>query len=173
MRMNKITATNIFSGHRSKLKLISNFVLIVLYGLPATLARASELDSEENTDVRAGAAFDAGLNVDNLLQVLIALISVICIIFILSILVKKFNILPGASSGIIKIVAGISLSGKDRLLLIQVGDEQILVSASPGSISKIHELSTVVKPELISASQNPKSGNFSSLLNSVISRPRP
>ena len=32
----------------------------------------------------------------------------------------------------IRIVGGLALSNKDRLLLIQVGDEQLLISASPG-----------------------------------------
>lgn len=157
--------TNLFYRLRAGLRFMFGAVVAIAFGLKVS---AAELGSAAVED----AGFDAGLNVDSLIQVLIALISVICIIFILSVLLKKFNILPGTSSGLIKIVAGISLSNKDRLLLIQVGDEQILVSATPGGINKIHELSTAVEPEVVSSEQNPKSGNFSNLLNSVISRPR-
>lgn len=166
------TSNNIFNKLQSILKPVIKLASIILCGFSAFFARAAELDTEVSGDAGAGAGVGTGINVDSLLQVLIALILVICIIFILSILAKKFNILPGTSSGLIKIIAGIPLSGKDRLLLIQVGDEQILVSASPGSINKIHELSSLVEPEAVSSTQDPKAGSFSKLLNSVISRPR-
>lgn len=166
--MNNMTS-NLFCRLRTGLRFMFGAVVAIAFGLKVS---AAEFGSAAVEDAGVGVGFDSGLNVDSLIQVLIALISVICIIFVLSVLLKKFNILPGTSSGLIKIVAGISLSNKDRLLLIQVGDEQILVSATPGSINKIHELSTVVEPEVVSSEQNSKSGNFSNLLNSVISRPR-
>ena len=163
---------NFLNKLRLILKLIFKLSLSVIFSLSISVSRAAELSEEISADGSSAVRIDSGLNVDSLLQVLIALISVICIIFILSVLVKKFNILPGGSSGLIKIISGISLTSKDRLLLIQVGDEQILVSASPAGINKIHELKTVVESEAISSVENPKAGNFSSLLNSVISRPR-
>lgn len=165
-------ANNLGNRLRVKLQLMFEIIVAAAFGLSVFSASAAEFASQAAEDAGVGVGFDSGFDVDSLIQVLIALISVICIIFVLSILLKKFNILPSASSGLIKIVAGISLSSKDRLLLIQVGEEQILVSASPGSINKIHKLSAIVEPEVMSSEQSSKSANFSSLLNSVVSRSR-
>lgn len=173
MQLNNIVNMKASNKLRFILGLISRLGLSAIFALSASFSGAAELDAELSADRGVAVGVDSGLNVDSLLQVLIALISVICIIFILSVLVKKFNILPGGSSGLIKIISGISLTSKDRLLLIQVGDEQILVSTSPSGINKIHELGTAVVPEAISSVENHKAGSFSSLLNSVISRPRP
>jgi len=172
MQADKTASNSIFNKIQLSLKLIPKVGLAVLFFLTAFLASAAESSEELGGESGPGAGFDAGLNVDSLLQVLIALISVVFIIFALSVLLKKFNMLPGASAGLIKIVGGISLGSKERLLLIQVGDEQILISASSGRINKIHELTTILDPEAASAVKSPTSSNFSSLLNSMTSRMR-
>jgi len=140
--------------------------LISLSAIPATAAERSE-------NVATAMRFDAGLNAGNLIQILVALFSVVLIIFALSIVLKKFNIFPGTSSGAIRVIAGISLGSKDRLLLIQIGDEQILLSAGPGNINKIHKLTTPVEANLKSSSEKARGNSFSSLLRSVSSRSRP
>lgn len=115
-------------------------------------------------------SFESSMNFDGLLQVLTALISVIVIIFVLSIVLRKFNMVPGANSGIIKIVSGLALNNKDRLLLVQVGDEQVLLSVSPGNISKLHKLAKpVLKSEEQQVSTDNKK-NFSTLLNTLSKR---
>ena len=162
---------------RSCLNLISRtfatkLCLIVSCGLSVFPASAAAQISELNENSIARPEFSAGLNAENLIQVLIALILVVLIIFALSFVLKKFNMLPGGSSGLIKIVDGISLGSKDRLLLVQVGDEQMLISASPGRISKLHKLTASVVPEPISSKENPERSGFPNILDLVISRRR-
>ena len=107
-----------------------------------------------------------------MIQMLVALVAVVAIIIGLSFLVKRFSLVPGASSGIIKIVGSLALNNKDRLLLVQVGDEQILISASPGRVGMVHELKTPVEPGGIGAPQRTDSKSFNSLFNQVLQRSR-
>ena len=83
---------------------------------------------------------------------------------------KRFSLLPGSSSGMIKILGGLPLNNKDRLLLSQVGDEQILVSASPGRIGKVHELRDPLDPEQFRASTRSEGKSFNNLLEQVLSK---
>ena len=162
---------------RSCLNLISRsfstrLFLIISCGLSVFPATAAAQSSELSENTIARPEFSAGLNAESLIQVLIALILVVLIIFALSFVLKKFNMLPGGSSGLIKIVDAISLGSKDRLLLVQVGDDQMLISASPGRISKLHKLTASVVPEQISSTENPEKSGFSNILDLVISRRR-
>lgn len=143
-------------------------LLLALSAFPASAATANGEVVESVT----GIGFDVGLGGGYLLQVLGALFLVVFIILALSVVVKKFRLFPGGSERFIKVIAGISLSSKDRLLLIQVGDEQILISASPGNISKVHKLSSPVEPELVTSTEDSGRGGFSNLLNVVNSRSR-
>ncbi len=69
------------------------------------------------------------------------LLLVVAVIFGLAWLLKKFNLNQQSHNGVIKIVAGLSIGTRDRIVLLQVGEEQILVGLTPGRIEKLHTLS--------------------------------
>lgn len=55
-------------------------------------------------------------------------------------LVRKFGGPLTASSGPFKVLASISLGGRERAVLIQVGSEQMLLGVSPGSVRNLGKL---------------------------------
>lgn len=105
---------------------------------------------------------------NSVLQMLLGLFMVIAIIIGLSLAVKKFNMFPTGAPGAIRIISGLALSNKDRILLLQVGDEQILVSASPGQVRKVHELRAPVVVEANPSGDETK--NFASIFSAVKQR---
>ena len=75
-----------------------------------------------------------------LLKLTGGLMLVVVVIFVLAWLVKRFNLAQQAHGGLIRIVAGVSIGTRDRIVLLQVGNEQILVGLTPGRIEKLHTL---------------------------------
>lgn len=75
-----------------------------------------------------------------LLQVFVSLVVVVAAIFLLSLLLKKFDIASPRTEGPIRVLHSVSIGGKEQLLLVEVGEEQILVGRSPGQVSAIHML---------------------------------
>jgi len=132
---------------------------IVLFFTP--IVEAAEADIESTGEGIANIGVAGGLNAGSLIQVFVALILVVLAIFALSVLLKKFNVFSSGSSDLIKVVAGLSLSNRDRLLLIQLGEEQILLSASPGSIKKLHHLATPLTVDSNGSQQNAVANSFS------------
>jgi flagellar protein FliO/FliZ len=53
-------------------------------------------------------------------------------------LFKKFGSGSLGLGGLIKVVAAMSLGGRDRIALISVGDKQLLLGISPGRIATLH-----------------------------------
>lgn len=70
-----------------------------------------------------------------------ALLLVVFIIFGLAWLMKRFNLSQHSQNGLLRIIAGLPLGTRDRIVLLQVGEEQILLGLSPGRIQKLHTLS--------------------------------
>jgi flagellar protein FliO/FliZ len=66
---------------------------------------------------------------------------VVFIIFGLAWLMKRLNLSQHSQNGLLKIIAGLPLGTRDRIVLLQVGEEQILLGLSPGRIQKLHTLS--------------------------------
>ena len=76
-----------------------------------------------------------------LVQLLLGLLLVIGLIFLLAWLMRRVQQLgPRGSQQVIKIVASQALSPRDRLVLVQVGGEQILLGLTPGRIAPLHVL---------------------------------
>lgn len=135
--------------------------LSLVFLMPA--ARAAESVSESGSVP----VLDTG----SLLQMLLALGVVIILIVGLSFAIRKFNMFTAGSSAHIRIVGGLALSNKDRLLLVQVGNEQLLISASPGRVNMVHEMREPVDAD--AATTRPVNNpNFASLLQAVTQRGR-
>jgi len=82
------------------------------------------------------------VSISNVMQVLTGLLAIILLIFILYTLFKKFGNYTGKMNGAIKIVAGMSIGPKEKIILLEAGGEQILIGVAPGVIRKLHKLET-------------------------------
>ncbi|WP_422419674.1 flagellar biosynthetic protein FliO [Pseudomonas sp. GZD-222] len=79
-----------------------------------------------------------------LTQLVLGLLLVLGLIFLLAWLLRRVqNAAPG-NGQLIEILGSRTLGPRDRLLLIQVGKEQILIGHSPGSIEALHVLAEPV-----------------------------
>jgi flagellar protein FliO/FliZ len=90
----------------------------------------------------------AGLEVVSsgyLLQLMSGLLFIVVLIFALAWMMKKMRLTQSAHHGLIQIVSSISVGQRDRIALIQVGDEQILVGITPGRIEKLYTLKNALK----------------------------
>ena len=65
----------------------------------------------------------------------------------------------------IKIVAGVSIGTRDRIVLLQVGEEQILVGLTPGRIEKLH---TLAEPLAIPGESPAASASFAEKINRLM-----
>lgn len=78
-------------------------------------------------------------------RITIGLVVILLLIFLLAWVMKKMQLTPQSGQQLIKIISAISVGHRDRIALIQVGDEQILVGLTPGRIEKLHELKTAIE----------------------------
>lgn len=83
------------------------------------------------------------LSTPYLLKMTGGLLLVVLVILALAWLVKRFNLNQQSQNGLIRIIAGLSIGTRDRIVLLQIGEEQILVGLTPGRIEKLH---TMVHP---------------------------
>jgi len=96
---------------------------------------ASEIQSEAGSTLGAGIS---PLNGSNMFEMLLGLIVVVALIFVCAWLYKRVGGIQGSVGGTIKVVAGLSLGSRDRVALIEVGQQKILLGISPGRINTLH-----------------------------------
>lgn len=83
---------------------------------------------------------------NQLIHLIASLAAVIIAIFTFAYVYKKFGRGPHINNDNLKILSSLSLGAKEKLLLVQVGEEQLLLGATGQKISFLHRLEQTVGP---------------------------
>ncbi|MGF6554991.1 flagellar protein FliO/FliZ [Pseudomonas sp. S30_BP2TU TE3576] len=113
--------------------------------LGAALAMPISVLAAEPVATAAVPAVSGGV-AGQLTQLVFGLLLVLVLIFLLAWLLRRVQQAGPAGKGqVIEIVGSRALGPRDRLMLVQVGNEQILLGLSPGSITALHVLKEPVQ----------------------------
>jgi flagellar protein FliO/FliZ len=103
-----------------------------------------------STAAATNAAVGTGM-AGQLLQLVLGLGAVLLLIFVLAWFLRRVQRAAPRGGQVIELIGSKALGPRDRLVLVQVGNEQILLGLSPGSITPLHVLKEPVavpeKPE--------------------------
>ena len=81
---------------------------------------------------------------DYFIEILVSLVLVLGIIFLSAWMLRRFGRFPGVAEGNLRVLGALSVGQREKILLLQVGKEQVLVGVTASRISRIHELQTPV-----------------------------
>jgi len=102
-----------------------------------------------------------------LAQLVLGLLLVLGLIFFLAWLLRRVQQAgPTGKGQVIDIVGSRALGPRDRLVLVQVGNEQILLGLSPGTITALH----VLKEPVQVPSSEPASPEFAQRLMELLGK---
>lgn len=114
---------------------------------------ASALAEDINNADVVTAVNASPINISSIFQVIAALLVIIILIVSLSWFFRKYGNTFSMNNANMKVISALSLGGKEKAVLIQVGEEQILIGVSPGSIRKIHVLNNnIIETEALADS---------------------
>ncbi|UPH46707.1 flagellar biosynthetic protein FliO [Methylophaga pinxianii] len=81
------------------------------------------------------------VNASSVLQTIFGLILVLAIIVLLGWLLKRSQYFHAAHHGQLKVLGAVSLGTREKAVLIQVGEQQLLLGVTPQQINTLHTLS--------------------------------
>lgn len=79
----------------------------------------------------------AGSSTGSLLQTLFALIVVLAVLGALAWFLKRYGPKVGGGNANLRVVGSLNLGGRERIVVVEVGNEWIVVGASPGRINAL------------------------------------
>ena len=122
--------------------------------------------------VESGAASLRGVtepvSLSGLWQLLFGLIAVLLMIAVGAWLMRRIGSFSGTVPGGIKIISALSLGTRERIMLIQVGEEQVLIGVAPGQIRTLH----VLKEPVAADNAGPVVGGFAKRLSQMMKERR-
>lgn len=140
-----------------KLPLIKLAMAIVMVCVPAiVLSAESPIPKPELASV-------ASANMSgNMIKVTVGLLFVVAAIFASAWLFRRFGNFSAVPGNALRIVGGLSLGNRERIVLLQVGEEQLLIGITAGQIRTLHKLEQPIDIEPKTAQVNE---NFAAKLN--------
>jgi flagellar protein FliO/FliZ len=101
-----------------------------------------------------------------MLQAVLGLTLVIGILFLAAYMLRKLNGGRGfGNSGPLRVVGGLMIGPRERIVLIEIGDEWIVVGLAPGQIQTLHTLPKGPLPDSVNSERN-----FSGWLKQIVER---
>ena len=118
---------------------------------------------------QATATGPASASAGSLFQVLLGLVAVLALMAGAAWLLKRFGLAKTAGSSIAKIVGGVSVGSRERVLVVEVADQWIVVGVAPGRVSALATLArqdSAIVPE----AETPPAKNFAAWLKQTIDK---
>ncbi|OEZ47274.1 flagellar protein FliO [Janthinobacterium sp. MP5059B] len=108
----------------------------------------------------------------SLLQTILALMFVLALLIGLAWFMKRYGPKVMGGNNKMRVVSSLNLGGRERIVLVEVADQWIVVGASPG---RINALATMPRqegelPQLATAQNGPAAANFSEWLKQTIEK---
>ncbi|MDB5765027.1 MAG: fliO [Herminiimonas sp.] len=117
----------------------------------------------------AGAAGPASpASAGNLLQVLLGLVVVLGLMAAAAWALKRFGAARITAGAAVRIVGGVSVGSRERVLVVEVADQWIVVGVAPGRVNALSTMprrENAAQPEAV-----PPAGNFSAWLRQTIEK---
>ncbi len=107
----------------------------------------------------------------SLLEFTMSCFLVIGLIFALSWLLKKTRLVPNSRASRLKLISVLPTGPKNKLLLVQVGDEEILVGSTPTSLNMVYKLPGKAPQQSSESTLADKASLFRSILDRKTGKP--
>jgi flagellar protein FliO/FliZ len=115
-----------------------NRSLAIMFGVAAVPLNAAE--SAGSTVTSAGA-----------LQAILGFAAVLVVMAALAWLVRRFGLGRTMNNSPVKIVGGVSVGGRERVLVVEAGDQWIVLGVAPG---RVNALTTIPRQESLTKGRN-------------------
>lgn len=135
-------------------------VLLAVYG---GIVRAAETATNPSVPALAVEPLAGG----SLAKLGLGLFAVVFLIVAMAWVMRRMGGLPGAATGSLRVLGGLSMGTRERVVLIQVGETQLLLGVAPGRVQTLHVLDQPIMP---SESTKPGKGNFAASLSAALQR---
>ena len=83
----------------------------------------------------------------NVVQMIIGLVVVLILVFAIAWLLRRVGGVSLTGGGALKVISGMSMGARERVVLLQVGEEQLLLGVSPGRVQTLHVLEKPIEVE--------------------------
>ncbi len=146
------------------MRVLISFLMLLLSQISYAAVAAVATDTTKEKAIAS--LTNEPIGVSNYLQMFFGLFVVVALIFGMAWFMRRMGNMNSGAAGNLKVLGGISVGQRERVVLVQAGETQLLVGVAPGEIRTLHVMD---KPIVTQPETNSKvSSSFSEKLHAAI-----
>ncbi len=135
------------------------FIILILALFPLLAIAGGELVNSADATAQAGV-----LNTGSAIRLILGLFVVLFLIIASGWLFKRFGRWQGGYTDQLKVVGALAVGARERIVLVQVGEQQLLIGIAPGNIRTLHVLDEPLPPVDLGGMGKPIAEKFAAVL---------
>jgi len=73
-------------------------------------------------------------------QMVLALVVVLAAIVLAAWLLRRLRVVPGAAAGALKVLGGVAVGQRERVVLVEIGGTWLVLGVAPGRVNALHAM---------------------------------
>jgi flagellar protein FliO/FliZ len=82
----------------------------------------------------------AAVSSGSVLQVILSLMLVLAAVFVVGWILKRINLPQQGASNALKVISGVAVGQRERIVLVEVNDTWLIVGVAPGQVNALHSM---------------------------------
>jgi flagellar protein FliO/FliZ len=116
----------------------------------------------------AAATPSPGVDAGALVRLIVGLVAVIGVILLLSWSLRRFGGLSRSAGGQLQVLASVAVGHRERVVLLQVGEQQLLLGIAPGRVQTLHVLDKPLEGGELRAARDVQASPFADRLRRLM-----
>ena len=113
-----------------------------------------------------GAAMSSG----SVMQIVFSLILVLGLVVLVAWLMKRINLPQQGAASLLKVISGVGVGPRERIVLVEVNDTWLVVGVAPGQVSTLHTMPKGKLPTQPAHSFGNADGKFQMWLKQMVEK---
>lgn len=112
----------------------------------------------------------AAVTSGSILQVLFSLLLVLAAVVLVAWILKRINLPQQGAGSLLKVIGGVAVGQRERIVLLEVNDTWLVVGVAPGQVSALHSMPKAALPVPQAGLPTSVDGKFQGWLKQMIEK---
>jgi flagellar protein FliO/FliZ len=106
----------------------------------------------------------------SILQVIFSLLLVLAAVVVVAWLLKRINLPQHGAGSVLKVISGVAVGQRERIVLVEVNDTWLVVGVAPGQVRTLHTMPKTSLPILPAETPPGMDGKFQGWLKQMMEK---
>jgi len=104
------------------------------------------------------------------MQIIFSLILVLAAVAVVAWIMKRINLPQHGAASLLKVISGVAVGQRERIVLVEVKDTWLIVGVAPGQVSTLHTMPKGQLPDQLAGAAGNADGKFQMWLKQMVEK---